>query len=426
LSWLIKHGQRQPVSEEEPSEGICISSFFVVFLLTGLGFSILILLYRNIFRTDLSNPVAETATILMFASAFFFVLKNKRNMAVNMVFFIPLLVYLHYLAGFSNTAPPSDTIYYLLYWYLSGLTMMTLTIPFGWRYVLFFFLGLISLWNHARQAELTAHYFSSGQIIFFNPFLILSFLFTILILLRIKLDKRYKQFRDQKAAGEQMINDSFQRAGQPLAVVKVIRDQDKNVIRLEIEKINRAFESCFRMSFTEARNQEVNLFFGYIFRNDINWNDLFIIDPKQQTVIYSNVLGKWFTLQMLWLGFQRCYCLFNDVTAEYTEKQHLEDTKAKYLALLEAIPDIFFVIDRDGTFQDMVFKGQENLLPETSEIIGNSIFTIGFSKMMADKIYQCIQKAIENDTVETIEYSMDAKGAILFLKCVWHVSVIRL
>jgi PAS domain S-box-containing protein len=416
LSWLKKYSLRPHSSEEYLFEERYSRTIFVIFLLTGLAVSVFLLVYKEVFRTDLSNPVAETATVLMFVSALFFTVKKNRSMAANMVFFIPLLVYLYYQAGFSNTSPPSTTIYYLLWWYLSGLAVLAFSMPFGWRYILLFLLGLFSLWKHTFPAGLISRFLSPDQIFAFNPFLILTLSYTFIIFLRIKLDRRSKQFQDLKSAEAQMLDYSFQRVRQPLAKIRVIRDQDDNITRMEIEKINHAFESAFKTSLQEAGNREVNEFFDFIFRNQTNWNDLFIIEPKQQTVICTNASEKWFTLQIWWYGSEKCYCHFNDITAEKNEKQRLEETKAKYLALLEAIPDIFFVIDQDGIFQDMVFKGQENLLPEISEVIGNSIFKIGFSKMMAEKIDECIQKAIENDTVETIEYSLDAKGATLLFE----------
>jgi signal transduction histidine kinase len=53
---------------------------------------------------------------------------------------------------------------------------------------------------------------------------------------------------------------------------------------------------------------------------------------------------------------------------------------------------------------------------ESSKIIGNSIFNSGFSELMAGKISQCIRKAIKNDTIETIEYTLDVKGTLLLFE----------
>lgn len=62
----------------------------------------------------------------------------------------------------------------------------------------------------------------------------------------------------------------------------------------------------------------------------------------------------------------------------------------------------------------MVFKEQEKFYPETTEVIGNTIYSVGFSRDMASKIHDCIIKALENDTIESIEYTLETKNNSLF------------
>ncbi|HKJ40522.1 MAG TPA: ATP-binding protein, partial [Sunxiuqinia sp.] len=49
------------------------------------------------------------------------------------------------------------------------------------------------------------------------------------------------------------------------------------------------------------------------------------------------------------------------------------------------------------------------------DIVGNSIFEVGFSEKMSRKIFQCVQDAISRDTIETIEYALEVeKGTAMF------------
>ena len=82
---------------------------------------------------------------------------------------------------------------------------------------------------------------------------------------------------------------------------------------------------------------------------------------------------------------------------------------------MEAIPDIFFIIDKDGVYEDFVIKDGDKLKVNDADIIGNSIFEVGFSEKMANKIYQCIQDSIVNDSIESIEYALDTpNGTFMF------------
>ena len=62
-------------------------------------------------------------------------------------------------------------------------------------------------------------------------------------------------------------------------------------------------------------------------------------------------------------------------------------------------------------YVDFVFKASEALKIKPDDIIGNSIFEVGFSEKMSAKIYQCIQQCIEFDSIETIEYALEVEGS---------------
>jgi signal transduction histidine kinase len=76
---------------------------------------------------------------------------------------------------------------------------------------------------------------------------------------------------------------------------------------------------------------------------------------------------------------------------------------------------MFFVIDKDGTYEDFVIKESELFKIEDANIIGSTIFEVGFPDNMADKIFSCIQTAISTNSIETIEYQMNTpNGTFLF------------
>ena len=126
-------------------------------------------------------------------------------------------------------------------------------------------------------------------------------------------------------------------------------------------------------------------------------------------------MERWFNIHVLQPDYNRFYILFEDTTKAKQKIAELEENKRRYKVLLEAIPDIFFVIDKDGTYEDFVIKESDLFKIEDANIIGSSIYDVGFPKNMADKIYSCIQDSIKHNSIETIEYQMNTpNGTFLF------------
>ncbi len=375
-------------------------------LAAGFAASLLLLVYKEFFRPDLANPVAEAATVLMFASALLFLTRNWLQVSVNMVFFIPLIAGAYYLADFSNSEPPAGTVILTLAWLVCGMLFLALFSPGRKVLLLFFLAGTGTLFWHGEKADLLAVWFSTGQVLVSNPLLLFLFFTLLAAGIRRKYDLDLERSREERQTLEQQLKELFQHFRHPMAHIRAERDPGGNITRLTVRRINYSFESGFKITRAEARDQEINHLFGHLFRNDTPWNDWLIIHPVSAADLYSPRHERWFNLHFLWAGDNDCLCLFYDVTAKEKAIRKLEDSKARYLALLEAIPDIFFVLERDGTFQDVVFKDQEKFYPETSEIIGNTIFGVGFTGAMSEKLYQCIGKAIDDDTLETLEYSL--------------------
>jgi PAS domain S-box-containing protein len=121
-------------------------------------------------------------------------------------------------------------------------------------------------------------------------------------------------------------------------------------------------------------------------------------------------LDKYFKLQIVKLANNQIISIFSDDSVQQKLINDLKENKQRFQALLEAVPDLFFIIDKDGTYVDFVFKASETIKIKPEDIIGNSIFEVGFSERMSNKIYECIQQSIESDTIETIEYSLEIEG----------------
>lgn len=416
MTWLDKYLQDKHFYGKRSLHEKRLMFLMCLMLAIGLIIAIIQLAYRELFRSDLANPVAETAQIVMFAVAFFLVARNRMEQAVYIVFFIPVVILLQYLSGFSNTASPAETIHYSFLWLSAGLVFLALFSPFGFHYFTFFVSGFFTLIYHHYKARIPALNLPDTHNFITNPYFLFTAVFIAVALIRKTLDDRWAEINQLMTQREQQWYELFQEVKSPMASIKAVRDQDGNIIRLELERINHAFESEFGISLRQAKNQELNYILNLGFRDEINWNDLMIINPKEMKEFYSPVSDHWLNLHIHWINRDDCLAFFYDISREKKVIGELQQSKNRYLTLLEAIPDIFFMIDRDGIYQDVVFKGKEKLYPETTEIIGNSIFNVGFQDNMAMKIFDCIRKAIKNDTIETIEYTLTTRETSLFFE----------
>ena len=364
----------------------------------------------------MANLTADCMTVVMFGAMLISSLQKKLQTAISMVFFIPLLVYAYFLSDFSNSSPPSYTLPVTAWWLIAGTLFLAIFSRINFRYFLFSAGALATLILHISKAGKTAVFLRTLMGWSENPVLIYLAVIVMAAAFRYFTDRKNQAISEQRTQFLKRLNETFRAAKQPAAVIHAEHDQNGDIIRLEVQKVNHAFTSHFRIALHEVLHQELNYIFRYIFRNDTNWNDLLIIEPRQQAELYSAHLERWYTVNMYWIDPTTCLCLFSDISREKKEIRSLEETRNRYQALLEAIPDIFFVIDKDGTYEDIVFKGQSELQTEAGEVIGSTVFDVGFPENMARKIYECIQRAIEFDTIETMEYSLHVQEKILMFE----------
>ncbi len=102
--------------------------------------------------------------------------------------------------------------------------------------------------------------------------------------------------------------------------------------------------------------------------------------------------------------------IFENITESKTTLKELNNSRHRYKLLLETIPDIFFVLDKDGTYIDYVAKDVEELNISPEEIIGSTIFEVGYSKKMLKQVHKSIQNVINHNVIETIEYVLEVVG----------------
>ncbi len=382
--------------------------------LASVCVAIFLLLYKMLFRPEILCLPCDISNVIICGVGLFCLYKGKLNCALNLPFIIPLLIYGYYLSEFQNILPENETVYFTLCWLIVG---MIFFMAFGSKiskFYFFFVIALVTMYFHIIRAGLLDEFLKFDQTYIVNPFLILALVFISLRAINFFFEKRLTTSKNELQETTRQISGIIKEWNQPIVLIEAIIE-DEHVVDLIIKRINGAFEQHFKISSQEVINQQANFVFNLIFRNAVNTNDLLLINRKPQIEIYIEHLAKWYNINTIHPSKTEFICIFHETTAQNNLIQNLKDSRHRYRVLLEAIPDIFFIIDKDGVYEDFVIKDSDKLKINNADIIGNSVYEVGFSDKMATKIYQCIQDTILNDSIESIEYALDTpNGTFMF------------
>lgn len=103
--------------------------------------------------------------------------------------------------------------------------------------------------------------------------------------------------------------------------------------------------------------------------------------------------------------------LMKEITERNKVGEALKKSENKYKSLLLAIPDLMFIITKDGTIID--FRGGSQELAITKDkIIGINISSIGLSEADLKLALEKIKKSLEYDTLENFEYELKVASSL--------------
>lgn len=390
--------------------------FHLLIIWTILGICAILLFLENLIVGNINSCLlCNSGLLLMISLGVLCIINGKSNCTINTVYSIPLFIYAYFIADFSPHLAFVDTIYISFVILTCGLIFLlffSLTIQ---RVTFFYLFGVLILGFQLLKAEYLFESFNSKQEFFSNPIIIFSIFFATTYFLREKYTRKVGALNSNINATNQSITKVFQNSAFSIAKISADRDVDGNIMQLTIEKVNNAFEATFKINLYEVQEQKAEYIFSLLFKNQFDINDLIIFKKKKIKEFHSDKLDKWFKVQLLKPEYNTFYLIFEDITKVKNTISKLEENKRRYKVLLEAIPDIFFVIDKDGTYEDFVVKESHLFKIEDANIIGSTIYDVGFPPNMANKINSCIQSCIRNNSIENIEYSLDTpNGTFLY------------
>jgi len=106
--------------------------------------------------------------------------------------------------------------------------------------------------------------------------------------------------------------------------------------------------------------------------------------------------------------------IIQDITERKLTEQKLIDSEEKYRGIIEAVPDLFFLIGKDGSYLE--YKGNPNFLYTTPEVfLGKNLLNI-LPKKEANLFLDAIQETLESKNPRILEYSLSIKGKKIYFE----------
>jgi PAS domain S-box-containing protein len=384
--------------------------FIILGLIVGLG----------LFAIDLTGlPKNEClpgdiAIIIIFGIALYGLRNVHMRWVIRIFFLAPLIPYFFFIADSIAIVPKQLSLSYTL-WTLIPFFLIFLIYSDKKRDLsIYFGISLLTIFLRVYLAGFTGSIFKfhwDAEGIFINPFLSLSAFYLISLFISWNFQNAIKNLTEQKEDTERLINQTIRSLPVGMLLLEIASDEFGTPSHLVVRKTNLAFERNFRITSREIKDQEADDVFPKVFRDSFEWNKQYLKSKKNHFSFYLERLDKYFDVVTFRLTENQIVSLFLDVTDKQRLIHDLEENKLRYQVLLEAVPDLFFIIDKDGIYVDFVFKESEGFQIKPEDIVGNSIFEVGFSEKMSSRIFQCIQNCIEFDSIETIEYALEIEGS---------------
>ncbi|MCE1198086.1 MAG: ATP-binding protein [Marinilabiliales bacterium] len=342
----------------------------------------------------------------------FFLMEGKKNSALNSLFFLPIPAYFLMISSRFAIFPPESSFNYEIYLYTVGLLVLLLLSDHPIRIGGYLLLTSVVLAGHivaTVQSDLIFR-INWDHLNSFHPLMVYLAIgvsgILIYFLAKRRSDEKELVIHSMRESQSRLFHQSFE----GILRIAVERDEHGEKVGYSVNYVNPAFEEFFEVRSSEVKGMPVHLLFQKLFRGEVDWQSLFDPAHRVRKEFVVPHTGKWFQVSSLPVERDTLICFFENITGIKSALNELAISKHRYKLLLETIPDIFFVIDKEGTYVDYVPKSDNGIDIKVNEIIGSTIFEVGFSQKMVTQVSKSIATVLAMDTIETIEYALEVVG----------------
>ena len=97
--------------------------------------------------------------------------------------------------------------------------------------------------------------------------------------------------------------------------------------------------------------------------------------------------------------------IIKDITERKRKEAELHKSETKNKAILNAIPDLMWQIDKDGVFLEFIPANDFPTLISPEQIVGKNIHEVA-PKWFAEKVMQCTKQAFQTNEIQIFEYQL--------------------
>ncbi len=115
-------------------------------------------------------------------------------------------------------------------------------------------------------------------------------------------------------------------------------------------------------------------------------------------------------------GTVRSVCSLLDISELKDTQKKLRKSIQNMEILLRTMPDIMFVLTRDGEYMDFWVEDDSELAIPSDKIIGSNVRELGFDDKKLQEILDCLQKTLETGEVQSVEYELDIQSVHRFFE----------
>ncbi|MBD1396171.1 PAS domain S-box protein [Pontibacter sp. JH31] len=95
-----------------------------------------------------------------------------------------------------------------------------------------------------------------------------------------------------------------------------------------------------------------------------------------------------------------------NITELHNAQQVINQRESRIRAILDAIPDLMFIIDKDGIYKEVHYKEVKKSNYPAEEIIGKSVFDL-LPSPLNQEVYESVNEVLLTEQIDTLEYELD-------------------
>ena len=380
------------------------------FSLAGLLIAVIIT-FLFAFNIDKSKYIPGVIVIgIMLVLNVIFLIQGSYNSAVRVNYLFPLALYFLYINSYYAISVDDQALIGMLSMIYCGLVYLIIFSYSIYVFLLYYGESLITLLYFLYVNDRLSNFSFWGHrsvISNVHPVVELTIVALIAVLIYKFYDNLITKTARENYRSKTYINELMRQFDSGIMILEIQRDELGEKSGMLIKRTNNAFNRIFKVTSEEVVNVDFSIIFPKIFQDSFNWQDVFFHSSQSKLRVHIKHLEQWFIINNMHPEPDVTVCVFNDITHYKQESNRYKIRQDRLTSLMGSLPDIFFIIEHDGTYIDYVSNNPELMKISQKDIIGRTIFEMGFSKPMSYQIYSSIQYVLEKDNIETIEYGME-------------------